>query len=304
MIAVLVHIFYTDVWNEIFPLLLPIKDQIHIDISLYEKNDNSKILEDLKNFHIIKIRYMENVGVDIGPFLFQINELDENTYPYFIKLHSKKSFISKLDWKHILFHTLVGSSDILNRNKNLLDSNSNMGAITDPVTIMTNIGKNQNYINVLSKLLNIKTSKKEFMAGSMFMSRTKIFKKYFTSAFVNAIYPLLETGKVSDREHGTYCHGLERIFGKIISNENLQIGYRRDSPTFSIYSKHNRTTYNIHKCYNNYCYTRSNKQLVFGYVYPIINDDSIVINWTYMKQYDNFLRRYDKQINGTYIGVS
>lgn len=304
MIAVLIHIFYTDVWDDIFPLLLSIKHKIHIDISLYEKNDNSKILEDLKKFHVIKIRYVENRGVDIGPFLFQINELDENTYPYFIKLHSKKSFISKLDWKHILFNTLIGSEDILDRNIELLNNCSDIGAITDPVTIMTNIGKNQNHIKILSKIMNIKTSKKEFMAGSMFMSRTKVFKKYFTATFVDTIYPLLETDKVSDIDHGTYCHALERIFGKIISNENLKIGYRRDNPAFSIYSKHSRSTYNIHKCYNNYCYTRSNKQLIFGYVYSIVNDDSIVINWTYMRKYDNYLRRYDKQINGTYIGVS
>lgn len=304
MIPVLIHIFYTDVWDEIFPLLLYIKDKIHIDISLSENNNNSKILEDLKHFHVIKIRYLENRGVDIGPFLFQINELDQDTYPYFIKIHSKKSFISKLDWKHILFNNLIGCEDILSRNIELLNNSSDIGAITDPVTIMTNVGKNEHHINILSKILNIKTSNKKFMAGSMFMSRTKIFKKYFTKEFVDKLYPLLETGKVSDIEHGTYCHAIERIFGRILSNENLKIGYRRDNPAFSIYNKDSKSTYNIHKCYNNYCYTRSNKQLIFGYLYPIINDDSIVINWTYMKKYDNYLRRYDKQINGVYIGVS
>lgn len=304
MIAVLIYVFYTDIWEEMFPLLLSIKHKIHIDIALCKDNDNTKILEDLKNFHVINIRYVDNRGADIGPFLFQITELDANLYPYFIKLHSKKSFILKFDWKYVLFNALIGSEDILERNILTMETNSSIGAITDPVTIMTNTGKNKNHINILTSILGIKSKNKEFMAGSMFMSRTCIFQKYFNKNFVEKIYSILETGKVSDIHNGTYCHAIERIFGRIISNENLKIGYRRDEPSLTIYSSASRCKYNIHKCYNNYCYTRSNKNLIFGYIYEIINDDSIVINWTYMAKYDNYLRRYDKQTNGLYIGVS
>jgi hypothetical protein len=305
MVAVLIYIFYTDIWEDIFPLLLSIKDDIHIDIALCSDNDNSKIINDLKQLNIINIRYVENRGGDIGPFLLQIQDLDEDKYPYFIKIHSKKSIIAKFDWKYILFNSLIGSKEILEKNTSLLHNNKNIGAITDPTLIMTNIGKNKLYIDILAKLLNISTTKKRFMAGSMFMSRTELFKKYFTKNFIDAIYPLLETGKVSDSYNATYCHSLERIFGQIVSNENLQIGHIQQKPYITIYNKLTQSTFSLYKCYNNYCYTKSKKAFIFGYLYPVINDDeSIVINWTYMKQYDNYFKRYDKQTNGLYIGVS
>lgn len=304
MVAVLVYIFYTEVWDEIFPLLLAIKDDICIDIALCSDNNNSKIIEDLKNLNVINIRHVENKGGDIGPFLLQIADLDENLYPYFIKIHSKKSVISKFDWKYVLFNTLIGSKEILHKNTELLNTNQSIGAITDPSVIMTNAGKNKAHISALCKLLNISTAKKQFMAGSMFMSRTKLFKKYFAKNFIDTLYPLLESGKVSDSLQGTYCHSLERIFGKIILNEKLEIGSLKDRPYMVIYNRATKSTYKIYKCYNNYCYTKSRNNFIFGYLYHIINDESIVINWTYMKQYDNYFKRYDKQINGLYIGVS
>ena len=142
------------------------------------------------------------------------------------------------------------------------------------------------------------------MAGSMFMSRTKVFKKYFTDKFISDIYPLLETGKVTDAHNGTCCHALERIFGKIISNEKLLISSVRSEPYFRIYNREHKRQYSIYKCYNNYCYTKSDKGLAFGYIYNILQDDSIVINWTYLENYDNYFKRYDKQNDGIFIGVS
>ena len=304
MIAVLIYVFHTEVWDELYELLLPLKEYLKIDIALCKDNDNLKIETDLKNFNLIKIRYVENRGVDIGPFLLQLQDLDEDEYPYFIKLHSKKSIINKFEWKNILFNCLIGSKDILFKNIETLDKDRKIGAITDKTTIMEKVGHNQDHISVLSRLLNLKTKEKAFMAGSMFMSRTKVFKKYFTDKFISDIYPLLETGKVTDAHNGTCCHALERIFGKIISNEKLSISSIRSEPYFRIYNREHKKQYSIYKCYNNYCYTKSDKGLAFGYIYNILQDDSIVINWTYLENYDNYFKRYDKQNNGIFIGVS
>lgn len=304
MIAVLIYIYHTEVWDELYPLLLPLREYIKIDIALCKDNNNLKIEEDLKNFSLIKIRYVENKGVDIGPFLLQLQDLDHEEYPYLIKLHSKKSLINKFEWKHVLFNCLIGSKDILLKNIETLNKDSMIGAITDQTTIMKSVGHNKKHIAVLSLLLKIKTTDKRFMAGSMFMSRTKIFKKYFTSELISKIYPLLETGKVTDEYSGTYCHALERIFGKIISNEKLLISFTKTKPYLKIYNRDHKRKYPIYKCYNNYCYSKSNKGILFGYIYPIMHDDSVVINWTYLRQYDNFFKRYDKQNDGVFIGVS
>lgn len=304
MIAVLIYIFHTEVWDELYPLLLPLKEYIKIDIALCKDNNNIKIEEDLKNFSLIKTRYVENKGADIGPFLLQLQDLDEKEYPYFIKLHSKKSLINKFEWKYVLFNCLIGSVDILLKNIETLDKDNMTGSITDQTTIMRSVGHNKKHIAVLSLLLKIKTKDKRFMAGSMFMSRTKIFKKYFTTELISTIYPLLETGKVTDIYDGTYCHALERIFGKIISNEKLSISFTKTKPYLKIYNRDHKRKYPIYKCYNNYCYSKSNQGILFGHIYPILHDDSVVINWTYLKQYENYFKRYDKQNDGVFIGVS
>jgi hypothetical protein len=304
MTAVLIYVFYTDIWDELYTLLLPLKDNIAIDIALCQDNDNSKILQDLQSFNLIQIRYVENKGADIGPFLLQIQDLDSDKYPYFIKLHSKKSKIKNFEWRYVLFNTLIGSKDIFQKNIDLLSSNPMVGAITDPTMIMTRLANNKNHIKILCHTLNIKTTDNRFMAGSMFASRTKIFQKYFTKSFIDHVYPLLETGKVCDIQKGTFCHAMERIFGKIIHNEKLVISYHREDPLLTIYNVEHKKKFSIYKCYNNYCYTRSNKNLIFGYIYSIINDDSVVLNWTYLKDYQNYIRRYDKQTNGLFIGVS
>jgi hypothetical protein len=304
MIAVLIYVFHTEVWNELYQLLLPLKEYIKIDIALCKDHDNLKIEQDLKNFNLIQIRYVENRGVDIGPFLLQLKDLDQEQYPYFIKLHSKKSIIKKFEWKYILLNCLIGSKNIFLKNIQTLDKDKKIGAITDRTTIMKKVGHNQDHISTLCHLLNLKTKEKAFMAGSMFISRTKVFKKYLTDDFISGIYPFLETGKVTDAHTGTYCHALERIFGKIISNEKLLISSIRSEPHIKIYNREHKRQYSIYKCYNNYCYTKSDKGLAFGYIYSILHDDSVVINWTYLENYDNYFKRYDKQNDGLFIGVS
>lgn len=304
MIAVLIYVFHTEIWDELYTLLLPLKEYIKIDIALCKDNNNLKIENDLKNFNLIQLRYVENRGVDIGPFLLQLKDLDQEQYPYFIKLHSKKSVINKFEWRHVLFNSLIGSKDIFLKNIQTLDKDKMIGAITDRTTIMKTIGNNKTHVSALSRLLNIKTTNKAFMAGSMFMSKTKVFKKYFTDQVISTMYPLLEIGEVKDDKHGTFCHALERIFGKIISNEKLLISSIRSEPYIKIYNREYKKQYSVYRCYNNYCYTKSDKALAFGYIYNILHDDSIVMNWTYLQQYDNYFRRYDKQNDGVFIGVS
>jgi len=197
MIAVLIYIFHTEVWDELYSLLLPLKDYVKIDIALCKNNNNAKIEEDLKNLNLIQIRYVENKGVDIGPFLLQLQELDQEKYPYFIKLHSKKSIINKFEWKYILFNCLIGSKSILFKNIEVLEKDKVVGAITDRTTIMKTLGNNKAHLSIMSRLLNLKTTNKTFMAGSMFMSRTKIFKKYFTDKTISIIYDFLHLLKSS-----------------------------------------------------------------------------------------------------------
>jgi lipopolysaccharide biosynthesis protein len=306
MVAVLLHVFHTDLWPEILSLLLDVKDLIAIDISLSENHDNKKILQDLKPFRIIKIRYTDNHGVDISPFLHQIKELDPNLFPYFIKLHTKKSFINKFHWRLVLFNALLGSKDILQSNIKKLETNTGIGAITDKTTIMSSIGHNTQHIKLLCDFLHIdRALNKKFMAGSMFMSRTHIFKKYLNSNTIYYIDMLLEDGVVKDEHQGTFCHAMERIFGKIVHQEKLKISYTNLDPYIKIHNTTIKKTFILYKCdKNNYCYNFDPIHRVFGCIYHIAPDSSnVLIDWEHLPNYDHHFRLYHRLKDGKYASL-
>lgn len=303
MVALLLYVFHTDLWPEILSLISSVKDSVGIDIALYKNHNNDTIINDLKNFNLINIRYVDNHGVDISPFLHQIKDLDSNKYPYFIKLHSKKSIISKLKWRFVLFNALIGSKKILNDNQELLDNNRSIGAITDRTMIMSSIGYNKKHIQILSDILKLKKNnkKKTFMAGSMFMSRTHIFQKYLNE-HTDTIDSLLENGIVKDEYCGTFCHAMERIFGKIIHNEDLSIMHSKLSPYMKIYNPGLKKTFVIYKCYNNYCYNFDTKNRVFGQTYPTISStNQIMIDWEHLPNEDHCPKIYTQISNNQYV---
>lgn len=303
MVALLLYVFHTDLWPEILPLISNIKDLVGIDISLCKNNDNDVIINDLKKFNLINVRYVDNHGVDISPFLHQIKDLDSNQYPYFIKLHSKKSVISKLKWRFVLFNALIGSRNILINNQNLL-KNDTIGAITDKTMVMSSLGYNKQHIQILSHILqlNNKTKNKTFMAGSMFMSKTQIFQKYFNNRTVDIIDAMLEDGVVKDEYNGTFCHATERIFGKIIHNENLKIMSAKLSPYIKIYNHQLKKTFVLYKCYNDYCYNFDTKNRVFGQAYSMLQPQhSIFIDWEHLSYTNHYPKLYTQISNHQYV---
>lgn len=303
-IPVLIHLYNTYLWDEIFSLLFPIRDLILLDINISKNQSNNKILSDLRNFEVLKLREMDNKGVDIAPFLFQINELPEQ-YPYFIKIHSKASLIKNFNWRSVLLHTLLGSRDILLNNIQMIQDNMDIGSIVDKNMIMSNLGHNEQHMQTIADMLNIdiKNKPNNFMAGNIFIGKSQIFKKYITSSFISKIYPLLEEGCVKDEKHGTYCHAMERLFGKIIYLENHEIQSPEIDPSFIIYSQKLKQKFHIYKCYNNYCYSYNDNNLgiVYGKLFNTNDPNLIVMNWNYLSQYQECWKKYAKNKNNIWI---
>jgi hypothetical protein len=303
-VPVLLYLYHIEIWDEIFHLLLPIKDLIVLDISIVKGKSNPNILSDLKNFELLKYREVENKGVDIAPFLFQINELSD-TYPFFIKIHSKISLIKNFNWRIVLLHTILGSRKIFLDNIKQITETDNIGAIVDEHMIMNNMGHNQKYIDKIADILNVDASSLSdfFMAGNIFIGKTQLFKKYITSDFIDKIYPLLETGSVKDEEHGTYCHAMERFFGKIIHLEKHIIQDTRPQKSFTIYSSKFKNNFNIYQCYNNYCYSYNDNDLgiVYGKLFYTNDKNIIVMNWNYLSNSRECWKKYSKNKNNIWI---
>jgi lipopolysaccharide biosynthesis protein len=223
-IPVIIWMYHTNLWNEFLELLIKNKNYVYPVVGLHKDHDNKIIIKSIKeNFDEFDIDYYDNYGKDIGPFLFQIQKIES---PFFIKIHSKKCNY----WRRLLVNDLLG--DVLLSNIKTLSSdveNNDIGLIANGMfTTSNNEYTNKENIKQICNIINIdyeKIKNGRFLCGTMFMSRTDIFKKYFNCDTTPEIIKLIknETGDVKDKAFGTFTHALERIFGYIITNEGMRI---------------------------------------------------------------------------------
>lgn len=292
-LALLLQLYSLDRINEL-EQLIDRHNNIAIDLSVGEKNKNNPILAKFINkfkHKILNVTFHKNYGVDIAPFLQQICNLDPYEFPYFIKLHSKQSFFGpdlRIDWGSILIDVFIGNEFNYINNLRILKQ-QHIGMIANRYfTLSDNIGPNLHKINTLLQTLcidNPKLISKPFAAGSMFMSKTAIFQKYFKDK-LDYLDVLLsnEIGKVNDAQspNGTYSHALERIFGYIIHHENLKI-HNSVSKEYIIYNEiYKKLHLNI--TYNDLCYLTEDISICGTIIKN--NEDRLCIKWGHLDQED------------------
>jgi hypothetical protein len=309
--AVLLYLYDTALWKEYKQLLEPIKSEIDLFLALSSDDlckNNSLISEDAQESFSCKTLVFPNKGVDIGPFLLQLKELDEDEYPYFIKLHSKKSLwgIHKnISWRSLLVNSLIGNEDIFHNNIDLMNFNSSIGAIGNTGLLLDREreGFNTELIyQILHNYLHIPVEQiarhdLSFLAGSIFMSRTKIFKRYFTNDIIDSVYKMLPEGAISDSVEGQIPHSLERIFGYIINLSNLQFANGYIDSKITLVHKDNSSKYDLISCYDNTCYIDSN--ILYSGTKFQISPKHLLINWKHNNK-NGFWKKYTKIKNDLY----
>lgn len=312
-IAVLLYLYDTALWDEYKKLLTPISDNIDLFLALSKdnfRNNNLSIIEDANNnFSLADSIICVNKGADIGPFLKQIQKLDENTYPIFIKLHSKNSLwgeYKNISWRSLLVHSLIGSQEIFQQNIYLMN-NKNIGTIGNTGLLL---GRDKEGFNtelifyILHKHMNIPIEQiarqdLSFLAGSIFMSKTSIFKKYFTNNIIDQLYNLFPEGLVYDNKNGQIAHSLERIFGYIINISDYQFANGYIDRKIKLIHKDNTSKYDIVLCYDNTCYVNNNI-LMAGTSFNI-SDKYMMINWKHNNK-NGFWKKYTKIKKDLYYG--
>lgn len=301
--AVLLYLYDTSLWPEFEQLLIPIKSHIKLFVGLCSDNlcqDNEAIISRISANFDASISIYPNKGVDIGPFLLQIDKLDKTEYPYFIKLHSKKSLwglYRNISWRSLLVHSLIGSPTIFHNNIQLLNDNKSIGAIGNTGLLLDREkeGFNSQIIfdilhnNLKIPLSHISRYDFSFLAGSIFGARTSIFQDYFTSEIIKNLYAKMPEGIIIDNDGGKITHALERIFGYIIRLSNYQFanGYIDNKKTLICKSSGSKSSIII--CYDDTCYLDSNI-LYAGKIF-YINNKQLLINWKHSNK-NGFWKKY------------
>lgn len=233
-LAIVVHVFYIDVFKEIMEFL-PFDSSIDIKFFVTTTPNHHEEVEFILRRHIVRYIIMdcENRGRDILPFLQILPKVIADDRTILLKLHTKGSnhLNRKHLWKNDLYKKLIGQSQF-DFCINLFRNYPHLGMIAPAGHVLPmSLYYGSNALRVKNLLgINHVDQKQhfhlDFVAGSMFYART------------NVLQPLLHL-KLSREEFepeqgqldGTLAHAVERIFTWYLP----QLGYYLGDTNLSSY---------------------------------------------------------------------
>ena len=122
MIAIVLHLYYQDLWPEFKEKILPIlSESTHLYVSI---NDETEYTDDIRKY-AQAVFHVENRGMDFGPFVFVYNTLQKLNYKYIVKLHGKKSLHTPGigdQWRNALVNSIIESPDQFNHIINYMET--------------------------------------------------------------------------------------------------------------------------------------------------------------------------------------
>jgi lipopolysaccharide biosynthesis protein/ubiquinone/menaquinone biosynthesis C-methylase UbiE len=214
--AVILHLFYPEMWDEIQAHLENLQDHFDLYISIPRsvEMDTAKILGRYPGTFFYRC---ENRGRDVAPFLSLYSAVYPLNYRYICKIHTKLSRHREDGnaWRQDLYKKLLGSPVTIQASKAILDEHAEVGVIVPQAHRLSSRvywGKNAANVERLAHLAGIDFSGQEFgfAAGSMFWFRPR------------ALYPLtllplsLDDFEVeAGQKDGTLAHAFERMFGLV-----------------------------------------------------------------------------------------
>ena len=213
--AIIVHIFYLDVWYEIVHYLETLNLEFDLYITLSETIVDTHIVDIMQQFPDAYLYKVENRGRDVLPFLQILNLIDETKYDYLCKLHTKKSV--EIDngyaWRKLLYYDLIGSEEIVNNILKRFETDEQLGMVTGKNLVLNgahfDLG-NHTQLQELASLSGISFKPDYlFAAGTMFWIRTRLLSPIFSLIQNNQLRFEKESGQT---DH-TLAHALERYFG-------------------------------------------------------------------------------------------
>jgi len=236
-IAVMVHIFKVDIYDEIIGylrnLLLHSKFDLYINLAINDRKDLQKpnianFINQVRNQTLVDNCYFtisDNKGLDIGGFLtsyLKMLELNLN-YDSIIKIHTK----TNENWRFAMLYALLGNSKIVQHNLQLIEKD-NVGMIGNQTLLIRN-SSHKGLIPLLNHYMRkFKISGKlegSFIPGTIFWIKGSVLKRYFTNKLLQGCYDEFKQNYCgyTDRKMEGLPHAFERLFGIMVSSLNKEV---------------------------------------------------------------------------------
>jgi lipopolysaccharide biosynthesis protein len=183
-IAVIVHLFYPDLWAGIAGFLHNIPIEFDLFVSLPRKDANSLralVLHDRPQAQILEV---PNSGRDVGAFFAVLPQVLSGKYAVLCKLHSKKGLEYPEAWRDLLLCGLLSNKILVTRILHAFAGDPELalvGARQVYLSGATQITQNRDKLEEITQLLCPGRSLPDnwgFFAGTMFWARPDFFRPF------------------------------------------------------------------------------------------------------------------------------
>ncbi|NEN87494.1 MAG: tetratricopeptide repeat protein [Okeania sp. SIO3H1] len=235
-VGVCVHIFYSHMWERIRKYLenITVPYDLFITCPLEKKSEVSALVN--KNHQNAQIKGVENIGMDVAPFIKCIKAFELWHYDVVLKLHTKndKSFIRK-EQGNILFQGTLGSQALVNHILNNFAIDDELGMVGPDYLYRSAqylMYGNRCFVDNFKEVLNLESYQGDwgFFSGTMFWIRGSLLRNLAdASHWILKLFVTSETSITGG--DGTSAHAFERLFGLLPTASGMKTGltYRRDS---------------------------------------------------------------------------
>ncbi len=252
-IAVQVHVYYIDLFDEIIGHLNNIPVNYSLFISVVSREDKKIILDKIKQLPHMEhadVRVVKNQGRNIAPLLVEFGPVLRN-YNYICHIHTKKSLFSgaeQTDWRRYLFARLLGSPGTVHAILAAFEKDPSVGIIYPEIFPFLSYWSctwlsSKNIASGILNRLNIRFDPDEYLdypAGSMFWIRKESLEPLLDLKFTVNDFPE-ERGQTDGALH----HALERCF--VLAGQSQGFRYlvirNPSKPVFSYRSTRNLDQY-------------------------------------------------------------
>ena len=237
-VAVLMHLFYHDLWYELGGYVGNLRMPFDVYANLVRGNffNWRQSWRIKKRFPGASVQVSENRGRDIGGFLRLIDTVLKSgkRYDALILVHSKKSPGADprkgVNWRADLMSSILGCPVRAESVARAFANDPQLGMVGSHNYLMNldnrpdfALYRNGPYIDEYCRRFGLKPDRSDFIAGTMFWVRAEPFLGFFARHNPRALAAELEAGDAQDDRGPTRTHSWERLFGYIITCQGYSI---------------------------------------------------------------------------------
>jgi lipopolysaccharide biosynthesis protein len=224
-IAVIVHLFYADLWIEIASRLrsIPIDFDLFVSVPLENAGELRTLV--LRDYSQARVLEVPNAGRDVGAFFTVLPAVLAGDYTVLCKLHTKRGSEYPKVWRDLLLRGLLANKMLVTKILHAFACDSELklaGAREVYLSGTTQMAQNQARVEEIVRLLYpgqpIPTNW-GFFAGTMFWARPGLFRSLSQCGD-----RALSFEDDNTRNDGQLAHAFERLFGLLATAEGAHIG--------------------------------------------------------------------------------